>query len=103
MSDTQDVVTNILLPTAQVALFVLDKDIRDAVAELRNDWRFARVTFDIREGDVASAIETYKGHMSPNLVIVETPEIGEGFTSRLEILADSCSENTAAVVVGPVN
>lgn len=103
MSDTQDVVTNILLPTAQVGLFVLDKDIRDAVAELRNDWRFARVTFDIREGDVASAVEAYKGFMSPNLVIVETPEIGEGFTKRLEVLAESCSENTAAVVVGPVN
>lgn len=103
MSDTQDVVTNILLPTARVALFVLDKDVRDAVEELKSDWRFARVTFDIREGDVDSAIEAYKSYASPNLVIVETPEIGESFTEKLEILAGSCSENTAAVVVGPVN
>ncbi|HRK98082.1 MAG TPA: type II secretion protein ATPase [Alphaproteobacteria bacterium] len=103
MSDHQDVVTHVLLPVARVSLFVRDQDIRDLAESLKSDWRFARVTFDIRDGDVDTAIDTYRQAVSPNLVIVETEEIGDSFTGRLEVLANSCAENTAAVVVGPVN
>lgn len=103
MSDTQDVATNILLPAARVAFFVLDEDLRQTVEELKQDWRFARVTFDVHEGDVETAVETFRTALSPNLVIVETAEIEDSFTGRLEVLAGNCSEDTAAVVVGPVN
>jgi pilus assembly protein CpaE len=103
MSDHQDVVTHVLLPVARVSLFVRDQDIRDLAESLKSDWRFARVTFDIRDGGVDTAIDTYRQAVSPNLVIVETEEIGDSFTGRLEVLANSCAENTAAVVVGPVN
>ncbi|PZP53608.1 MAG: type II secretion protein ATPase, partial [Micavibrio aeruginosavorus] len=40
---------------------------------------------------------------SPELVIVETSTIEDGFTDRLGVLAGNCSENTSAVVIGPVN
>lgn len=103
MSGSGDNFSNILLPTAKVAVFVRDKKIREDVESLKSDWRFARVSFDVREGDVDSAIEVYRQSGSPNLVIVETEEIGDVFTGRLEVLAGSCSEDTAAVVVGPVN
>ncbi len=103
MSDNSEIITNVLLPTARVALFVRDKDMREAAASLKDDWRFARVTFDIHDGDVASATEYFRVKDSPNLLFVETEEIGDGFTDRLEVLAGSCSEHTAAVVVGPIN
>ena len=93
----------VLLPAATVALHITDADMRDAANALASDWRFARVTFDIREGSIESAIEIYSQYASPELVIVETSSIEAGFTDRLESLASSCSANTSAVVVGPVN
>lgn len=103
MSESQAGVNSVLLPTARVSLFVRDGDIRAAAAALRDDWRFARVTFDIIDGDVDVAIGQYSQHASPDLVMVETQEVTDTFSSRLEILAGSCGENTAAVVVGPTN
>lgn len=92
-----------LLPTARVAVFSGHEDTRAAVAALTNDWRFARVTFDIQPGDVTRAIHTYSQTASPNLVIVDTDVIDSSFTAMLEQLAGVCTEGTDAVVVGPVN
>ena len=39
----------------------------------------------------------------PELLVVETRTIEDGFTERLEVLAGNCSDHTSAVVVGPVN
>lgn len=93
----------VLLPAARVALHVTDADMREVAKKLSSDWRFARITFDINEGTIESAIEKYQHTPSPELVIVETHTIEDGFTGRLEILAGNCSDNTSAVVVGPVN
>jgi pilus assembly protein CpaE len=103
MSETLGTVTSVLLPAARVSLFVLDADIRKAAEELRGDWRFARVGIEVHQGDVDAAIAAYQGKESPDLVIVETPSIEDGFTHKLEKLAGNCAANTAAVVVGPVN
>lgn len=94
---------SVLLPAARVGLFVLDQDTRDAAKALQDDWRFARVVFEINEGDVEAAIASYQNRESPDLVLVETSTIEEGFSSRLEVLAGNCSAGTAAVVIGPVN
>lgn len=95
--------SSVLLPAARVGLFVLDQETRDAAKDLQNDWRFARVVFEINEGDVEAAIASYQHRESPDLVLVETSTIEEGFSSRLEVLAGNCSAGTAAVVIGPVN
>lgn len=96
--------TSVLLPSARVTLYVRDAELQASVKALATDWRFARVTFDIHEGDVESAISAYQGGAaSPELLMVETLNIDDGFTSRLEVLAGSCGENTSAVVIGPVN
>ncbi|MFA7276440.1 MAG: cellulose synthase operon protein YhjQ/BcsQ [Pseudobdellovibrionaceae bacterium] len=103
MSDTLGSSFSVLLPAARVALFVKDKDIAQAAQALRSDWRFARVNIDVQEGDVEAAIAHFAGKASPDVLLVETLEISEEFTGRLEVLAGQCSEDTAAVVIGPVN
>lgn len=103
MSDVSGVHTSVLLPSAGISLFVRDAGIREAALSLRDDWRFARVTINVVDGDVESAIEYFASNPSPDLVMVETLEITEGFADRLEILGGNCAETTAAVVVGPVN
>lgn len=92
-----------LLPAAAVAVFSHHEETRGAVAALAQDWRFARIKFDVRAGDVTTAIQTYAALASPNLLIVDTDVIDSSFTAMLEQLAGVCAEGTDAVVVGPVN
>lgn len=95
--------TSILLPEARVDLFIKDKQTLDAARSLQNDWRFARVTIKINEGDVEGAIDAYTQTQSPTLVIIETDVTDDSFVSRLEALSAHCNEGTNAIVIGPVN
>lgn len=103
MSGTVPSSTSVLLPAASIGVFSNHEETRAAVAALASDWRFARVRFEVRPGDVAHAIQAYAGTPSPNLLILDTDVIDSSFTAMLEQLAGVCSEGTDAVVVGPVN
>ena len=103
MSENDTSHTSVLLPGARVTLFTRDADTRAAFTAIAQDWRFARVTLDVIEGDVSTAIETYTSYASPNLVIVQTEEISDAFTDKIEALGGACSETTAAIIIGPVN
>lgn len=94
---------SVLLPAAAVGVFSNHEETRAAVAVLATDWRFARIKFDVRQGDVAAAIQVYASSPSPNLLILDTDVIDSSFTAMLEQLAGVCAEGTDAVVVGPVN
>jgi pilus assembly protein CpaE len=103
MSEPSASKSSVLLPTGSISLFVKDEELKSAALSLREDWRFARVTIEVQDGDVESAIQYYSQHGSPDLVMVETLKISDGFAERLEVLGGHCAENTAAVVVGPIN
>jgi pilus assembly protein CpaE len=103
MKDQPDNLTSILLPQARVALHVLDDQLLKAVEELKADWRFSRITFELHKGQVSSAISIYQTTESPELVIMETPTIDDSLTQQLEDLAQHCASHTSAVVIGPVN
>ena len=93
----------VLLPEARVAIYTRDAQVLEAARELENDWRFARVTIQVEEGDVATAISAYSELPSPDVLIVQTETIDDGFAGRLEDLAGNCDEGTSAVVIGPEN
>ena len=95
--------TSILLPLATVDLFLKDKATKDAAKKLESDWRFARVTVNIHEGDVEKAIEHYGQAQSPDILMIETDTTSESFIDRLGVLSSNCREGTSAVVIGPVN
>ena len=103
MSDFQGSQHSVLLPSGKITLFVKDEEIKRAALSLCNDWRFARVKIDVVSGDVESAVDLYAANASPDIVVVETQEIADAFAGRLEVLAGHCAENTAAIVIGPVN
>lgn len=95
--------TAVLLPAATVDLFLKDKATIEAARALTDDWRFARVTVSVEEGDVETAIQNYQQVPSPALIIIETDTTDEAFTNRLEALAAYCAEGTNAIVIGPEN
>ena len=70
---------------------------------LKGDWRFPRVQVDVTEGDVDTAIATYKSQSTHDLILIETDTIDDSFSDRLEALSEYCTEDTAAIIVGPVN
>lgn len=103
MSESVHSGTSILLPGAQVSVFSRDRETLETVRAVGGDWRFARVGVFAQEGDVDAAIALYQQQVSPDLVVVQTDQIDESFTQKLETLAGSCAEGTAAIVIGPVN
>lgn len=103
MSDTHQNKVETLLPSSTVSVFSRDDVTRDVVEALRSDWRFARVACGYVDGDVEAAIQFYQDEETPDLIVIQTDSVDEGFTDKLEILADLCHEGTRALVIGPDN
>ncbi|MGH1457119.1 MAG: AAA family ATPase [Alphaproteobacteria bacterium] len=95
--------TNILLPSARIAVFSMDGETISSAETLLDDWRFARVEVKAIKGDVEAAISAYQEESSPDLLIIQTEDINDAFTERLGELSGYCDEGTAAIIVGPVN
>lgn len=95
--------TGILLPQSRVAIFANSESLIQVARTLAADWRFARVHFDIQKGDITTAVSAFGQQASPELVIVETADISDGFIDHLGALAGVCAQGTDAVVVGPKN
>jgi pilus assembly protein CpaE len=103
MSEEDKDHTQVLLPGAKIKLFSRNNDTVEVFTKLGKDWRFARVELEVEEGDVDVAANLFAKEESPELVIVETESIDDGFTDKLEELAGNCAEHTSAIVIGPVN
>lgn len=98
-----NVETSILLPAATIGVFARDKTLKETVAKLADDWRFARTQMDVIDGDVDTAMSLYKSKPAHNVIIVETQSVDDAFVQQLEDLAQYCDETTAAIVIGHVN
>lgn len=92
-----------LLPEASVHFFVKDSSTLKICRSLEDDWRFARIDFTILEGGVEEAITHYESNRSGDLVVIETDNIDESFTSKLDGLANVCMAGTGAIFIGPTN
>lgn len=103
MSEADTHVTATLLPQSRVAVYSKDKETLEAARNIAADWRFARVKVQVEEGDVEAATRAYSEFKSPDVLIIQTDTIDEGFVAKLEALAGVCDENTEAVVIGPDN
>lgn len=93
----------VLLPSATVDVFAVDEDTQKKLGALTEDWRFARVNLTVEMGGMDAAIEKYKEYSSPDLIIIGTDDISDGFTDRLGDLSEHCVEGTEAVIIGPKN
>lgn len=93
----------ILLPQSSVVVFAQDKATLKAAKGLLDDWCYARVDLQVVDADVPAATVALAEMASPDLVIIQTENIDDGFTDQLEALANNCDEGTAAIVIGPVN
>lgn len=100
-ADTKETAT--LLPQSAVAVYTRDSATKEALERIAEDWRFARVSVHVEDGDVEAAAGDYQEYRSPDVVIVQTDTIDEAFIAKLETLAGNCDEGTEAIVIGPDN
>ncbi len=103
MSESDNQATSILLPSSKLAVYSKDPTTLEAAQGLEDDWRFARVRIAGEEGGVESAIQVYHEISSPDLIVIQTDTIDEGFTEKLGELAGHCDEGTSAIIIGPDN
>ena len=103
MTEVNNQATSILLPTSSVAVYSKDNETLEAARHAANDWRFARVNVVVEDGDINTAIQAYQDASAPDLIIIQTEDMGDSLTAQLEQLAGCCSEDTAAIVIGPLN
>jgi pilus assembly protein CpaE len=92
-----------MLPTACVHVYTLEEHTQDVIASLSGDWRFSRVTLEVKGQTIDDAVTLYETAKSPNAIIIQTTETGTEFRDKLEKLASHCAEGTSALVIGPVN
>lgn len=94
---------NKLLPKAKIDIFTKDAQTLELVKTLVQDWRSARINFNVEQGSVQEAGVYYQSNPSPDLLIIQTDTIGESFTDGLGNLAEYCDPETACLIIGPVN
>lgn len=92
-----------MLPMAHVHVFSSEEHTQDVIASLSGDWRFGRVTIELKGTSIDDAITLYETTQSPTIVIMQTGDTGAGFQDKLGKLAAHCAEGTSALVIGPVN
>lgn len=92
-----------MLPMAHVHVFSAEENTQDVIASLSGDWRFGRVTLEVKGVTIDDAIALYETTQSPTIVIVQTSDTGSDFQEKLGKLAGNCAEGTSALVIGPVN
>lgn len=98
-----EIETSTLLPAGSIGVFAEDQGLRDAVRSLENDWRFERIRIDVQKGNVETAISAKSAIDNYNVLVIETDTVDDSFVKRLEALSEYVSEDTAAIIVGPVN
>ncbi|MFH1158895.1 MAG: type II secretion protein ATPase [Pseudomonadota bacterium] len=96
-------ITSILLPASRVDFYVLDEGTAALAQKLAVDWRFARVGMKVERAGIEAAISHYRETAAPELVVIETNDIGETFIEQLGGLAGVCAAGTDAVIIGPNN
>lgn len=100
---SQEDITSVLLPASSVDFYATDDGTVALAQQLAADWRFARVAIRTERASIAAAVAYYRETASPELIIIETNDIGEGFIEQLGALSGVCAEGTDAVVIGPKN
>jgi pilus assembly protein CpaE len=91
------------VPRITIHVFCLETQTAGAVETALRDRRLFRATGVIFPGGLPAALERYRTHPTPALVIVETLREGDAVLADLDLLADVCDAGTKVMVMGRAN
>ena len=90
-------------PRVSVQAFCETVETASVVQAAAEDRRLAKVHLRMQMGGIAAALESYRTSPTPNVVILESENRGEGLLTGLDELADVCDAGTRVVVIGRHN
>jgi len=90
-------------PRVSVQAFCETAETASTVQASAEDRRLAKVHLRMQMGGIAAALEAYKTSPTPNVVILESEDRGNGILASLDELADVCDAGTRVIVIGRHN
>lgn len=91
------------LPRITIGVFYERPDTQAAALRAADDRRMAKASLTVHEGGVPGAVAYYRDQATPDVLVVESQDIGQGLFDNLERLADVCSASTRVIVIGSLN
>jgi pilus assembly protein CpaE len=91
------------VPRISIHAFCEFPDTGAALQRAGGDRRLSKAHLEVQLGGVHAAVQNYTGHVTPNLLIVETRLQGKAAVEDIDRLAEVCDPATKVVVVGRVN
>jgi pilus assembly protein CpaE len=91
------------VPRISIHAFCEFPDTGAALHRAGSDRRLSKAHLEVQLGGVQAALQNYTGHVTPNLLIVETRLQGRAAVEDIDRLAEVCDPATKVVVVGRVN
>jgi pilus assembly protein CpaE len=90
-------------PRVSVQAFCETAETASIVQDASEDRRLAKAHLRLQMGGIAAALEAYRTSPTPNVVILESENHGDGILAGLDQLAEVCDAGTRVVVVGRHN
>ena len=90
-------------PRVSVQAFCETAETASVVQASAEDRRLSKVHLRMQMGGIAAALEAYKSSPTPNVVILESEDRGNGILASLDELADVCDAGTRVIVIGRHN
>ena len=91
------------VPRISIHAFCESPETGSVIQRAGQDRRLAKAHLTVHMGGVFGAVEYFQDSSTPNVVMVETREIGNAILGELEKLAHVCDPGTKVVVIGGSN
>lgn len=91
------------VPRISIQAFCEFPDTGAALQRAAADRRLSKAHLEVQLGGLQAAVEQYTGHVTPNLLIIETRLQGKAAIEDVDRLADVCDPTTKVIVVGRTN
>ncbi len=91
------------VPRISIQAFCEFPDTGAALQRAAADRRLSKATLNVQLGGLQAAVEHHSGHVTPNLLIVETRLQGKAALEEIDRLAEVCDPSSKVIVVGRIN
>jgi len=91
------------VPRISIQAFCEFPDTGAALQRAAADRRLSKASLKVQLGGLQAAVEHHSGHVTPNLLIVETRLQGKAALDEIDRLAEVCDPSSKVVIVGRVN
>ncbi|MBV8799141.1 MAG: CtpF protein [Alphaproteobacteria bacterium] len=91
------------VPRISIQAFCEFPDTGAALQRAGADRRLSKANLTVQLGGIQAAVDHHSGHVTPNLLIVETRLQGKSALDEIDRLAQVCDPSSKVIVIGRIN